>query len=172
MPDLHIITHLADHTPLVEEIIPRIAQNTGLDVSLIIDGMDLSPFRDATRQQYDAARIIHAVEPVIAADKAILVTDVDIFIPIFTHVFGLAKLGGKLGVVSKHRLCNEPYGLPCDEDLLKDRLTKEIIHELGHLLNLRHCNDYTCVMSSSTAADELDVKGAEYCEECNRLIRT
>ena len=99
-----------------------------------------------------------------------MITSVDLYIPIFTFVFGLAKLNGGTGIVSVHRLRTGFYGLPPDEDLLKARLIKEIVHEFGHLLNLRHCINYQCVMASSNTADDLDIKGDRFCGSClNKL---
>ena len=122
------------------------------------------------RDQFDAGLILNLFEDSEQSDYRILLTEIDLYIPIFTFVFGLARLGGNVGIVSSYRLRNEFYGLPKNESLLLERLVKEIIHELGHLLNLRHCNNFSCVMSSSNAVDDLDVKRARYCESCLKKI--
>jgi archaemetzincin len=124
------------------------------------------------RQQYDAGRIIEAFDKEKGNKKTILITSLDLYIPIFTFVFGLAKLNGSTAIVSAHRLRSEFYGLPVDDDLLKTRLIKEVVHELGHLLNLRHCNDYRCVMASSNSADDLDIKGDRFCVLCLNKLET
>ena len=124
----------------------------------------------AEREQFDAGCILEGFRKLGKGEKAILVTDVDLFLPIFTFVFGLAQLGGEVGIVSIHRLSNEYYGLPPDGEGLILRLTKEIIHEFGHLLGLKHCPNYSCVMASSNTADDLDIKGDEYCQSCKNII--
>ena len=53
-----------------------------------------------------------------------------------------------------------------------ERLLKESLHELGHTYGLRHCPDYTCVMSSSNAVERIDLKSAEFCPNCAQLIPT
>jgi predicted Zn-dependent protease len=50
--------------------------------------------------------------------------------------------------------------------LLWDRLVKESVHELGHVLGLRHCPDWRCVMASTHDVERLDLKGEEYCPSC------
>jgi archaemetzincin len=127
---------------------------------------DLDQYFHPDRGQYDAGGILSQYDDNSFQERTILLTSVDLFIPIFTFVFGLAKLDGLTGIVSAYRLRSEFYGLPPDEDLLKTRLVKEIVHEFGHLLNLRHCPDYHCVMASSNTADDLDIKGNCFCGRC------
>lgn len=136
--------------------LPAVIQNCEVDVSL---------FYDTNRSQYDAVRIIQEFEK-NAGDLTLIFTTVDLFMPIFTFVFGLAKLDGTVGIVSAHRLDNLFYGLPENPALLAERLLKEAIHEFGHLAGLRHCPQFDCVMASSTSADDIDVKSPYYCDSC------
>jgi archaemetzincin len=98
------------------------------------------------------------------------VTDLDLYIPVLTFVFGEAQLAGGRAVVSTLRLRQEFYGLPADPELLGERLLKEALHELGHTYGLRHCPDYTCVMSSSNGVERIDLKSAEFCPTCAQLM--
>lgn len=140
---------------------------TGLSARVQNHSMAVEPFYDANRGQYDAIKILQEFEKENSPHTLILTT-VDLFIPIFTFVFGLAKLNGRAGIISTHRLENRYYGLPDDPQLLQERLLKEVIHEFGHLAGLRHCPQFDCVMASSTSADEIDIKSAYYCEACRR----
>jgi archaemetzincin len=130
------------------------------------DEEDLQRFYNVDRDQYDAGLILQTYEQRISAERGIIFTSVDLYIPIFTYVFGLAKLNGTVAIVSSQRLRNEFYGLPKNDGLLQERLMKEAVHEFGHLCNLRHCDNYLCVMASSAAADDLDIKEAEFCSDC------
>jgi archaemetzincin len=171
MASLELIPVAFEESALLPAIRPTIAQITGFDTEIVHRRTSIYEFYRSERSQYDGGLILEKLEPKIDADKAIIYTTVDLFIPIFTFVFGLAKLNGKLAIVSTHRLNPVFYGLPPDKDRLQQRLIKETIHELGHLLNLRHCADYRCVMASSNTADELDVKGEAYCDNCQAAIQ-
>ena len=151
----------------LKELIPDISKITGFNVLFEDVSLNTEDYYEPRRGQCDASKILNSIKQNTEMEKVILFTSVDLFIPIFTFVFGLAKLMGNAAIISIHRLKNEFYGLPPNPQLLKQRLIKETIHELGHLGGLRHCSDYYCVMASSTNTDELDVKGVEYCSECS-----
>lgn len=93
-------------------------------------------------------------------------TELDLAVPVLTFVFGEALLRGNSAVVSFHRLRNEYYGFPPDQDLLLERAAKETLHELGHTRGLRHCHDWRCVMSAAHAVERVDVRAAAFCREC------
>lgn len=124
----------------------------------------------AEREQFDASCILERFYKSPENGKTMIVTDVDLFLPIFTFVFGLAQLGGNTGIVSIFRLDNKYYGLPYDEESLKSRMKKEIIHEFGHLIGMRHCHDHRCVMSSANNIDDLDVRPVNFCPSCNSIL--
>jgi archaemetzincin len=94
------------------------------------------------------------------------VTELDLYIPILTFVFGEAQLGGGCAVVSYHRLAQEFYGLPPDRPLLHERLAKEAVHEAGHAAGLVHCDDYECVMAAAHSVEWLDLKQSGWCAVC------
>jgi archaemetzincin len=170
MSKLNLVCFHFQECHLLSQITSSLAEILAIPINLGKADPDLEKYRQAERGQYDAGGIISEFEKNNPNIRSVLITSVDLYIPIFTFVFGLAKLKGSTGIVSTHRLKSEFYGLPPDEDLLKSRLIKEVIHELGHLLNLRHCNNFNCVMASSNTADELDIKSTGYCISClNRL---
>lgn len=123
---------------------------------------------DVRRNQYYSTAILQRMQSLARdAETAYLgVTHLDLFIPILTFLFGEAQLGGRCAVVSIHRLREEFYGLPANSNLLWERLVKESIHELGHVVGLRHCLDWRCVMASTHDVERLDAKAAEYCPSC------
>jgi len=170
MPELNIVCLHFDECNLLPQITDTLQEILSSPIKLGKADPDLKKYFNPERAQYDAAGILARFEDENSMGKTILLTSIDLYIPIFTFVFGLAKLNGATGIVSAQRLKNEYYGLPPDEDLLKWRLVKEIVHELGHLLNLRHCINYQCVMASSNTADDLDVKGPYYCAACKKII--
>lgn len=126
------------------------------------------------RNQYHSTAIIEHLARLNGHQDELLVgvTELDLYIPILTFVFGEAQLGGTIAVVSYHRLTQEFYGLPSDPSLLTERLVKEAIHEVGHTTGLTHCDDYECVMAATHAVEWLDLKGAAFCGECRRTLTT
>lgn len=135
----------------------------------IRDGhMDLSEYFDAARRQYDGNRLIKVVQSLTFpdSDKTLAFFNVDLFVPILTFIFGQAFLGGNAGIVSIYRLNNERYGMPADNQLLQERLIKEVIHELGHAFGLIHCKEPLCVMRSSTYVEDIDQKSRHLCAKC------
>ena len=123
---------------------------------------------DARRGQYESGRILKWLEARhVDASKVLGLTDVDLFIPILTFVFGEAQLGGRAAVVSTARL------VPGDglrgERLLAERLRKEALHELGHAYGLVHCGHPACVMGRSPGVAEIDAKGSSFCTDCRLL---
>jgi archaemetzincin len=129
---------------------------------------DPAPAYHAERQQYHSSEIIERMQALVRPlDWRLLgVTGVDLYIPILKYVFGEAQMGGPCALVSYHRLRQEFYGLDRDDDLLNQRLLKEAIHELGHTLDLRHCQDYRCAMASAHAVEWIDLRESTLCGSC------
>ncbi|MGA8149931.1 MAG: archaemetzincin family Zn-dependent metalloprotease [Terriglobales bacterium] len=125
------------------------------------------------RQQYHSSEILQHMQNFLSGDswRMLGVAAVDFYIPILSFVFGEAQVDGPCAVVSAHRLRQEFYGLPPDPDLFRQRLIKEAAHELGHTMNLTHCDDYRCVMASSHAVDWIDLKEGALCSACRAAAR-
>lgn len=134
--------------------------------------LDLSPFYNPARRQYDGDRLLHNIPLCTNSGytKLIGLFRVDLYIPILTYIFGQAILGRNCAVASVYRLRNELYGLKQDEELLLSRTVKEVIHELGHTFGLIHCHSTTCVMRSSTYVEDIDLKDAAFCQQCRSLL--
>jgi archaemetzincin len=132
------------------------------------DGLNGEFAYNPVRGQYHSTEILKRLlqDPHAESWRILGVTDVDLYIPILTFVFGEAQLGDTGALVSTHRLRPEFYGLPQDPGLVQERLLKEALHELGHTFGLRHCPDYLCVMSASHAVERIDLKQADFCLAC------
>jgi archaemetzincin len=128
---------------------------------------------DSYRNQFNSTFIITALLDRFPAHsgKIIGITAVDLFVPVLTYVFGEAQLDGRIAVLSTYRLREELYGLDPNPKLEQIRVLKEAIHELGHTFGLIHCRNPECVMHSSTSVEEIDVKGKNFCKECEQIMR-
>ncbi|HUC43968.1 MAG TPA: hypothetical protein VMR65_08020, partial [Candidatus Sulfotelmatobacter sp.] len=113
---------------------------------------------DPRRGQFESGSILEWLasrHP--GAHKVLGVTDVDLFIPILTFVFGEAQLGGRTAVVSTARLGDAPF-VPGESARIARRLEKEAVHELGHTFGLLHCRDGSCAMARSPSLRHVDAK--------------
>lgn len=120
------------------------------------------------RQQYHSTAILARLSKIALPEGVSLlgVAEVDLYIPILMFVFGEAQVTQPCALISSYRLRQEFYGLPQDETLLRQRLCKEAVHELGHTLGLRHCDDYQCAMAPSHSVEWMDLKSERYCDAC------
>jgi archaemetzincin len=121
---------------------------------------------DPRRQQHSSTRILRWLieRRPQEARKVLALTDVDLFIPILTFVFGEAQLDGTAAIVSTARLRTN-HGI-ANMRLLTTRLAKECVHELGHTFGLIHCDRPGCVMTRSVNLLDVDAKTASFCEDC------
>ncbi len=124
------------------------------------------------RQQYHSTELLHAMQAYLDRHtwRLLGITAADLYIPILTFVFGEAQMGGPCAVVSTRRLEQEFYGLPREPELLRQRLLKESVHELGHTLHLTHCDDYRCAMAPSHAVEWIDITEADFCSVCRDAV--
>lgn len=134
--------------------------------------MDISGYYNPGRRQYNADKIMELIASKMPSDalKMIGLVKIDLFIPILTYIFGQAPLNGQVAIASLYRLRNELYGLKKNDALLTDRFSKVVIHETGHLFGLIHCLTPTCVMRSSTYAEDIDQKSKQFCSNCSAQL--
>ena len=122
---------------------------------------------DERRRQYSSFELLRTLLTAAPdADRVLGITELDLFIPALTFVFGQAQLDGRIALVSLARLRQGFYGMPADEELFKARVRKEVTHELGHTLGLIHCSESFCAMKLSTGILQVDIKEDRLCDGC------
>jgi archaemetzincin len=155
-------------TALLQNLISELSKRFSSKIQVIDLKLNLDDFFSQDRKQYFSTQII--AEAMKLTDrfngKIILLTDVDIFVPVLTFIFGEAQLNGKHALLSVCRLHEEFYSGISNDNLLLERTIKEALHELGHCYGLRHCDDWDCVMHSSPGIEEVDIKGSTFCRKC------
>lgn len=45
-----------------------------------------------------------------------------------------------------------------------------LIHEIGHLFDLRHCISYSCLMNGSNSLEETEKRDALFCPNCLKKL--
>jgi archaemetzincin len=156
----------------LEPVTASIFRAFGMHAKCATRSIDISPAFDPLRQQYNSSYLLSALlaQPLADADKVLGITEVDLFIPILTFVFGEAQLDGPGAIVSLHRLNNTFYGMPENKALLVQRIVKESIHELGHTFGLLHCSYPGCVLNASTYVEDIDQKSDTFCPQCQKHL--
>jgi archaemetzincin len=123
---------------------------------------------DPVRQQALSTKVLAwlAATAPGRVSKVLGVTDLDLYIPVLTFVFGEAQLGGRAAVVSTARLVPSNRTVATGGALFVARLAKEAVHELGHAFGLVHCDVSDCVMGRSASLVDVDAKRGGFCEAC------
>ena len=139
--------------------------------------LDPKPLPDHTyhlmRQQYHSTGLLEYLleEDPDDSFRILAFTSVDLYIPIFTFVFGEAQLDGKAAIISLFRPGGWDSGLRPSHKTLIQRLTKLGLHELGHTFGLGHCRQPHCLMAFSPNLEKLDQKNLEFCSYCQVLLK-
>lgn len=145
---------------VVDEVVNAVSKEVGVDVD-VLGVVPLLSGYDHGREQWRADLVIRGCIGRFASSSRFCVglTGVDLYMPSLNFVFGLALKSEGLAVVSWHRLRD-------GGNLFVRRLSKEVIHEVGHLEGLEHCLDNSCVMWFSNTLGETDAKGLDFCPKC------
>lgn len=123
---------------------------------------DLACFNTA-RKQFNSTCLLRKLAPVRIT---LGVIEHDLYAAGMNFVFGEAELNGSRAIVSVYRLKS------IGREITEERLLKEAIHEIGHVLGLKHCKNPYCVMRFSNSVSEVDSKGSYFCSLCASKIRS
>ena len=153
---------------LLEDLRAALPKRLPVRAEILPLKLDPTPCYHRERQQFHSSEILERMHCLVRPRdfRFLAVAAVDLYIPILKYVFGEAQMGGPCAVVSTYRLRQEFYGLDQDDSLLRERLRKECVNELGHTLNLRHCQDYQCAMASSHSVEWIDMRQNRLCDAC------
>ncbi len=85
-------------------------------------------------------------------------------------VFGYADMSTHVAIVSAFHLATGTQGRRGGHRLLIERITREALHEAGHLMGLPHCDRPGCVMQYSQTLHDTDIKQSRFCPDCLREL--
>ncbi|MEM1679611.1 MAG: archaemetzincin family Zn-dependent metalloprotease [Sulfolobales archaeon] len=126
-------------------------------------------FENVYRRQYDGLKLLNWSSRLRTTSTSILVgvADLDAYVPGLNFIFGIAdpKEGVALVFLKRLRDSNELVGTK-----YVSRIKKEVLHEVGHVLGLRHCSNRRCVMAFSNSIYDTDFKEFKYCYKCYDLL--
>jgi archaemetzincin len=125
------------------------------------------------RKQYLSTAILNTIleqKEYAPCEKILGIVNHDLYVPELNFVFGEASR--KAAVISLTRLRQTFYHLPEDQNLFRQRVLTEAVHELGHTFGLGHCNNPQCVMFFSNSLMDTDRKGFEFCPKCKSKLCT
>jgi len=95
----------------------------------------------------------------------VAITSIDIFPhDHWNFAFGHASPRNHVAIVSACRLRSSEKGN------YSTRVAKVVVHEIGHLFGLEHCNEPLCRMRPCKDVKSLDAASVTFCRECIRKL--
>jgi archaemetzincin len=122
------------------------------------------------RRQYLSIMIIEEIERLLEGRPLLAVCNEDIYAQGLNFIFGEADAEKGIAIISTARLSQEFYGGSPDLKRLYERVEKEAVHEVGHLMGIPHCKDSECVMRYSNTISHTDRKSANLCPHCRMRL--
>jgi archaemetzincin len=128
---------------------------------------------NAVKKQYFAPALMNKLKLAFPADMkyAMALTCLDLYGASLNYVFGDANTADRIAIISYHRLRPEFYGHDPENSLLFERLLKESMHQLAHILGSKHCYNRNCVMYYSSNIYDIDKKSSLFCPDCERKLK-
>ena len=153
---------------LLEWLAQALHDKFRVPTEILPPGLDPAFALHVERQQYHSSEILAGMQRYINGNtwRLLGVTQLDLYIPILTFVFGEAQLSGTGGggllpsaAAGVLRIAHRhgPAG-QSPSDRVRTRV--------GHTLRLTHCHDYQCAMAASHAVEWIDIKDSGFCEDC------
>ena len=157
-------------------LVNRLATNIGPIFGRSVDilkGMKVpEEAYNVIRNQHYASIILAKLERVKANPRELImgIAEEDIYLPDESHILGHSDPILGTAVVSLFNIRQEFYGLPEDDSKVYDRLFKQSVHQMAHLLSMTSCRNPKCVNFYSQDMFDIDSKGEKFCDVCKRQL--
>ncbi|MFH0972274.1 MAG: archaemetzincin family Zn-dependent metalloprotease [Candidatus Micrarchaeota archaeon] len=168
-----LIVEFDSHSKHLSDLKQELHKRFGVAVSAHHSLMHSDAFIPQKRK-WDAEKILNQLQSEFSSTRegkfmVLALVPYDIFADALNFVFGLGERGGNFAVISYFRL-DPALGNMKDEKLFRERIVKEAVHEVGHMMGLEHCRNKRCVMTFSPNLLFVDKKTPEFCERCKFLL--
>ena len=180
-PASRLVVHLLPLGAISDEMVEKTAEGLRSHVPAIVVVVEpraqLAPGTEATiRGRYRADGILDWMQGVaLAPGKWMGVTDVDIVAKKEKNenwgVLGLGTIDGRCSVLSTFRMKRQWENGGAPEPLVRERLWKTAVHELGHTLGLSHCPVKGCIMEDAHGTVKTRDSETALCPDCARRLR-
>ncbi|MGI5860486.1 MAG: peptidase M54 [Myxococcales bacterium] len=153
---------------LIRELAEPLAATFGIQTVVGTSLADPKYAFNKDRNQFHSSAILRRLAAMRAKDQVgvLGLTEIDLFVPESDFVFGESDRESGASLVSLARLRPEFYGEPQDMDRVRARGRVEVLHVVGHLLGLSHCEDGRCPMFPAISAADTDRKTFGLCTNC------
>jgi len=141
------------------QFIQKALTTTYEDALNVVIGEGLELIKEAYNpesDQYNADILLKHLLKTKNKDTVLWVIQKDLYCQGMNFVFGYAMYH-RGAVLSTYRLSSPKL------------IEKEAIHEVGHILGLKHCSNH-CIMQFSNSLLEAELKPLYLCEDCKRKI--
>src|ERR1035438_10085227 len=114
MTGINIAPVKFSNNSFLKKIIKELNSRFRSDISLLALDLDVETTYSEDRGQFFSSQIIALSTPhtLTVPGKVLMITEIDLFVPVLTFVFGEAQLNGKHSLVSVCRLHEEFYSSP------------------------------------------------------------
>jgi len=152
---------------IVNDVYKLLVNVFGAEVKILNLLLIPEDLKDLYRRQYNGLRVLNWLNTLIPSREGVLVgiADGDAYVSGLNFIFGIADPTTGIAVVFLERLKAD---VTIDKFLI--RVRKEVLHEVGHVLGLKHCPNKRCVMTFSNSIYDTDYKECKYCRQCHSIL--
>ena len=176
LPPVHLPVHLIPFGPVPQETLEHAAQGLEQHAPVHVTLHEERPFpeyaKSSRKGAYQASRLLDALASFPHGGQLLGITEADIVtrkvsVPVW-RILGMGAIDGRVCVISTYRMRRRWEGRGASEALVRERLWKTAIHELGHTLGLEHCPKVGCLMEDGHGTVKTIDRDTALCDECAR----
>ncbi len=157
--------------PWLEKLMSQLAEMFMAQIELAKPVPYPLPAFNPRRRRFFAHLIIDYLREIAGnVDFVVGLTDAELYSVHANSVICETHLQARSAVISVGCLKNFLFG-ERPEEVFYERLYKEILRAIGHMLGLPPCRNPRCVMYPSLSLYETDLKAPSFCPECEMKLK-